>query len=300
MKYLIVATSYDENSGGVIALHKLCHVINSLGGEAYLHPRVTESRADFKSMLRAAKSFLRVSFGKYNTNPSFNTPIKRRITKKELEDFCVVYPENISGNPIGGKRVVRWFLHHPGYHSGQVNYFSGELYFSYDSFGSDFSIHGSKTSEQPLRVTHFFNEYYNDIGTEKERTGVAYCLRKGKDREMVHDVDRSTLIDGLSHREVASILRRSDIFVSYDLYTAYSWFAIMCGCVPVIIPQQGLGIEEWYPNSQSRLGFAYGFEQVEQARAEMELAKNNLKNKEAETVENVKAFLIEVEGYFSY
>ena len=36
--FIIVAPNYDEKTGGSIALHKLCHIINQLGIKAYLCP----------------------------------------------------------------------------------------------------------------------------------------------------------------------------------------------------------------------------------------------------------------------
>ena len=38
MKFVIYTHRYDVNSGGLIVLHFLCHMINTLGYEAYLWP----------------------------------------------------------------------------------------------------------------------------------------------------------------------------------------------------------------------------------------------------------------------
>ena len=37
LSYIIVTPSYVPNSGGIIALHKLCHDLNQLGERAYLY-----------------------------------------------------------------------------------------------------------------------------------------------------------------------------------------------------------------------------------------------------------------------
>ena len=37
LSYIIVTPSYVPNSGGIIALHKLCHDLNQMGERAYLY-----------------------------------------------------------------------------------------------------------------------------------------------------------------------------------------------------------------------------------------------------------------------
>mgnify|MGYP001279852086 CR=1 FL=1 len=298
MKFIIVAPEYSENSGGIIALHKLCHCINLLGGEAYLHPYVTEHQLSLKGLRRWIRERLRLKFSKYKTNPSFITPVVRRVKDISSHEIVVVYPEIVSGNPLGCVNRVRWFLHHPGYHTRCVNYLPGELYFSYGVFGKDFSINDSKKSSLILEVSHLFTEYYNVHSAGSKRDGSAYCIRKGKGRPITHKLDDSVLIDGKSHFEISEIFKKSKYFISYDLYTAYTWFAILCGCVPIVIPDEKLAKNEWYSDPISSLGIAYGYDEVEVAISESEKAIENILKKEEKTLSNVALFLSEVSIFF--
>ena len=56
-KYVIVAPSFVPNSGGIKVLHRLCHVLNEAGQEAYIWPMLANDRA------------------KFNLNPNYNTAI---------------------------------------------------------------------------------------------------------------------------------------------------------------------------------------------------------------------------------
>ncbi len=37
-KFIIFAPTYDENIGGVILLHKLCHLLNAKGIKSFIFP----------------------------------------------------------------------------------------------------------------------------------------------------------------------------------------------------------------------------------------------------------------------
>ena len=136
-KYLIMAESYDENVGGCVVLHKLCDELNKLGCQAYLVPAYRTYFFDRKNIirpvLRFAKELLRRSLP-FRINPSWNTPVyQSEGDVKSWDDVVAIYPETISGNPLKATKVVRWFLHHPGFHESEYYYGTNELYFKYHS-----------------------------------------------------------------------------------------------------------------------------------------------------------------------
>ncbi len=298
MKFIIVTKSYDENIGGSIVLHKLCHLINEHGGDAFIHPFITTHECSFYGIYKKQKSKLAVCLKKFETNPLFNTPIIKSLKGLDEHEYCVIYPEIVDGNPLHAKNVIRWFLHHPGFHTGRVQYNTGELYFSYGVFGNDFIIQGSNRSKLKLEVTHLFTEYYNLNNVNGIRHGTSYCIRKGTGRNIVHDLTDSILIDGRSHSEIANIFKKTKYFISYDLYTAYFWFAILCGCIPIVIPESNMTKEEWYPDEQSRIGIAYGFEDIPTAMHQAEQARITIGSKESLLSPLIKRFMNEVEAYF--
>ena len=259
----IYAPDYDCNSGGSVVLHRLCHLINQVPGyTAYLVPRKFEMIHinSLRELLSSLKNFIVISLKrirKLKVNPLWDTPVSKVIEGNSI----VVYPEVTFGNPLGAKNVVRWFLHQPGHFHRTFHFGVDELYFKFNSAINDFKYCYSKTSDSELKVIYYPMDIYNVSGIEK-RDIDSHIVRKGKDKEKIHTKD-SIAIDGMSHMEVASILKRSKRFVSYDDYTAYSVFAVLCGCESVVVPGAGVTKDDWYPNESDRYGIAYGIEQDE-------------------------------------
>jgi hypothetical protein len=256
-KFIIMAPSFNELSGGAITLHLLCHRLNEAGETALLWPlerSLPRWRGNPRRVLGALRYSLTGGAQRYSIGP-FKNSIARR---SDLRDAIVVYPEITSGNPLGAKHVVRWLLYKPGAFTGKTNYGQDDLYF--------FALH-SYASEVPEAYSDnkldlvWFNDVYRDEG-QPQREGTCYLLKKGADRPIVHDLDGSTLLDGLSPEEKAREFNRRSIFYSYDMYTMYSLYAAICGCVSVIIPEPGVSKEDWRAREEERYGLAYGEEDI--------------------------------------
>lgn len=107
--YYIFSPDYRESSGGIQALHKLCHQINLHGGNAWM------VNSDI-------------------TNPAWNTPkldveIYDQHKKSELIPIAV-YPEIYSGNPIKADVCVRYMLNHEALLNGnRLNETEEDLFF---------------------------------------------------------------------------------------------------------------------------------------------------------------------------
>lgn len=291
MKVYVYASSYDENSGGAIVLHRLCHIINNISGySSYLIPRNCASN-------RRIWTRIKIKFSKFNTNPSWNTPIHRG--KIIDDDSVVIYPEVINGNPIGAKNVVRWLLHQPGYFSGEIKYSNTELYFKFNSAINEFIFSGSLTSENHLKVVYYpIDIYQEDLSVQKD-IDVCYMVRKGNYKQPIHD-DNAICVDGLSHRQIANIFKRTKRFISYDDYTAYSIFASLCGCESIVVPDGKKTIEEWYPCISDRYGIAYGLEpeQLEWAKNTRYKVQEHIELEHEKVIERVKVCLLEMQEYF--
>ena len=311
-RYLIIAPSFDENNGGCIVQHKLCSIISEQGYECYLYPNFTEYFAisarpfnlSIKSIFGLFKKVFSTLFTEYKkhnsfkTSSAFNTPLLKDKNIIFDDDWVVIYPEITFGNPLKAKNVVRWLLHQPGFHTNAIFYGKGELLVKFNSAIDNFIFPGSVTSEQELKVIHYPLEHYNLDNVKEKREGTAYCLRKGANKEIQHDLVGSILIDNKSHAEISEIFKRVKTFVSYDTYTAYSLFAVLCGCESVVVPDDGISIDEWYPNVNDRNGIAYGFDDIERAKQTSGLVKKYVESEEAKSVNNVLAFIKDVDSYF--
>lgn len=310
LKFLICTPSYSQNNGGAIVLHKLCHLINDLGQEAYLFPIVENlqlNKFNYKEIIpKFLKKNLREPFRRFKTIPKLFTPVMKKLPSDIYSDhWVVIYPEITFGNPLNAKNVVRWLLHNPDFDhttgKRNKNFFfgKGELYFRIGPWFEEFNYPGSTTSKSFLQVFHYPLHLFNLEGVSQERSGTAYAIRKGKHKKITHDLNDSTLIDGLKHDEIAKIFKRVKTFISYDTVTTYSYFAALCGCDSVVIPEENLTELEWMPNPEDRYGLAYGFENIIKARETLPLLPDRFKKFESSSKASVMAFLNEVNDFFA-
>jgi len=302
INFIIVAPSYSENSGGVIALHTLCHILNSHGYRAYLYHFYGSGLLNGKSIYASFFEFARYSarkvFRSYQTSGEFITPIFNG--KLNNKNTIVIYPEIVIGNPLNASNVVRWFLYTPGGHNGVISVNERDLLVDYNAFLTDYSFGSANIYPSPLYVTSIPWQIYNtnDAFEREERRGTAYCLRKGANRKISHDLSDSILIDGLSHFEVARILKSVKTFYSYDLHTAYSYFACLCGADSIIVPDDKVSLEQWKSIAGNPYGIAYGEANLKLARDSRHLLKAKMESDEDKMREKVDDFAQYAINYF--
>lgn len=258
MNIFIYAYPYDENSGGIIALHRLCHIINEkTDHKAYLVSNAWSYSIWKKFRYKFKKSRI------FTTKDNWNTPI---WSGKEFPDNAVViYPEVVKGNPLGIKHVVRWLLHQPGFHTGQIHYGENELYFKFNSAINDFQRESCTLAQHEMKVIYYPIDTYANRELSRD-IDCCYMVRKGTDKSQVHPAN-AVCLDGKSHTEIAEIFNRARQFICYDDYTAYSLFAVLSGCESIVVPAEGVSLLDWYPNTSDRYGLAYGFSEEERAWA---------------------------------
>lgn len=260
MKFVIFSDSFDDQSGGIIALHVLCQRLSEAGEEALLWP--ARPRLQLWRNPRRYLGWLRYHLTgrqrRYSTGP-FNNRLART---RDLSDAVVVYPEIVSGNPLKAKHVVRWCLHKPGFHTGKVAFGKDDLLFYYQDAFYDPAL-GEEFRGNRLTLSWLNQEYrQTNFGA---RSGSCYLLKKGKGRPLVHDLKDSVPVDALSHREKAAAFNRATYFYTYDAYTTYSRYAALCGCIPIIVPLPGVSREEWVRSEEERYGLAYGADDIDWA-----------------------------------
>ena len=300
MKFFIYARSYNPNSGGTLVLHRLCHLINEMPGcQAWLVKAtpLSTDRVTLKKIAAEVKWHLH-SKKQFRTHPQWNTPVWQGGALPD--DAVAIYPEVTNGNPLKAKRVVRWFLHQPGYHTGLIDYRPGELWFKFNSAIDDFAREGSVLSAQELKVIYYPIDIYQPAQEPAARTlDCCHLVRKGTDKAPVHPAD-SLQIDNLSHEEIAQVFRRAKRFICYDDYTAYSIFAILCGCESVVVPGEGRSLHDWYPQEKDRYGIAYGFDasQREWAAATRHNVLEHILGEHEKSRINVINCISEIRRYF--
>lgn len=292
-KFIIVTPSFNENIGGVIALHLLCHRINSLGREAFIwdinRPHET-TKGLYKKLVYLIR---RLNYErkrlkkKFITNAEWNTPEITNISKN-IDDYIFIYPEIIQGNPLNASFFIRWLLYLPRH-----NHYSNEN--SKNHFNICYSesckrnLNQLIVEESLLCATWLHPDYRESFDTN--RHGIAYQIRKHDSKAAIDMPNDAIKIDGLSHREIAKIFKQVEYFYSYDLYSFYSIYASLCGCKSIVVPQEGLNEENWRPEPKDRLGLAYGPEKIEWAISTRQDLKKYISEKQSEEIQQVKSLI---------
>jgi hypothetical protein len=187
MRYIIAAPSYNGKSAGIRVLYEL---------QKWL-----------------------VRFGKDAMILNWNAPYPVN------EDDVVVYPEIISGNPLKGKRVVRYILNEPGKLGGDKEYGGEDILVAYDEGLAQFVRNPDDILRMPC-VEDFFTN------THCERTIDCYWVGKGEFSPH-HAVQHAVEINyqwPWRRRELAALLNRTRTLYSYDHRTALILEAALCGC----------------------------------------------------------------------
>ncbi|MFL6663680.1 MAG: hypothetical protein ACJ8G7_16030 [Rhizobacter sp.] len=294
--FIVFADSFNENNGGVIALHRLCDVLNRGGQRALLWPSrlpLHDPAHPWASAWAFWRWHRRAWRRPYKTCPGFDTPLAKTA---DLPGAIVIYPEIVHGNPLRAAHVVRWLLHKPGFHKGRFEYGAGDRFFFYQKAFDDPALNPDG-GDNLLKTLYVRDDVYRELNTGP-RHGTCYILRKGKGRPIVHDLAGSVLVDKMSHAERAAVFNRVQACISYDTYTMYSHFAALCGCDSIVVPEPGVSKEQWYPDPADRYGLAYGFDGIEEARRSRPLLLPHLKAQETRANDSVKAFVAKCEGYF--
>ncbi len=294
-RYVIYAPSYNENSGGTVALHQLSVVLHKHQVKVCIFPMMKFHVRG--KIFRVIEFVIRIIIGKFHKigYRIFNSKLIPKCYFIDKKNDIVIYPEIVYGNPLGAKRVVRWLLNEPGYFTGNYKYGENDLFFYYQkAFISKMKFNNIGGE---LKIVHIQYAYKNK--KYPERKGTCYILRKGKGREIVHDLNNSVLIDGLSHKEIAEIFNRTEMCISYDMYTMYSQYAAVCGCMSVVVPDPAVDKNQWYPKKELRWGMAYGFDDVEWAEATQKKVLPALINAEKNSNQaSIVKFLEQCEMYF--
>jgi len=316
-RIIIWAPPFDEKDGGAIVLHKLCDTINDIGGQAYIWPsQIPALSLDrpltslWRAMLYVLRRmcslfpalgelrFLRSSplsrlfTYRFVQHEEFNTPI---ASYRELFGAIVVYPEIVSGNPLGVKRVVRWLLHKPRFHTGKKEYGPDDLFFYFQKAFDDPSL--NKDPENLLRIVWVRDDIYRQWNFSK-RTGNCFLIKKGEARPIKHDLADGIVIDDLSHEECAQAFNQCKYFISYDLYSMYSIYAALCGCISVVVPEDGMTKTDWRPEPQRRYGIAYGEDDLESARETRDLLIRDFEKSKKQNIETVRKFIQKTQTRF--
>ena len=311
-KYVIVTPRM--NNGGCLALHTLCRYLHDLGEDAkvfylgdpiydgrnhitfWLHWVIFQIRVSIKECIvkltgdRIKRCFIQKPNGKY----------RRKYFPKVDDNTIVIYHEKVYGNPLRAKNVVRWLLlynYNYKYNNGEYYGFSkNDLFFAYREVFNDYTLNPEK---RLLSVSYFDLDLYKRTNYG-DRSGKCYILRKGAWRSDVPKNIDGIVIDDLPEKEKVEVFNKCEYCISYDTQTSYSQIAAMCGCISIVVPEEGKCKEDYRSNYDNDYGEAFGFskEEINYAKKTAPYIIESYKSINEKSIENVRNFIYYVNKYF--
>jgi len=263
---------YNASSGGTMVLHKLCHMLREMGEEAYMW-------------------IAELNLGPGALSPAYNTPMANG--KVDPKKCVVIYPEIVTDNPLKAKVVVRWILYTPGGFGPLVVPASNDFVFYYEQH---FWPQGETLNH--LRVFEPRLDKFNFTSDATIRSGGCFINRKGSKKPRIPETNNCLELYHTGIDYEISIFRSKEVFYSYDTTTVASLHAAICGCLSIIIPEDGLTADEFRKRVPLfRYGVAYGLseDEINYAKRTQHLVKDYLRYIELEGYRHVEVLLHKLE-----
>ncbi|MCK9181590.1 MAG: hypothetical protein M0P13_01745 [Fibrobacteraceae bacterium] len=314
-KHFIIVSELPHH-GGPLVLHLLCHLLNKRGirAEMFIVPRYIYNSTKKELLLFWTKWALftildiekqillkilpekaRCRIKPLRERSSYHfQKLPRRYFPIILSKTIVVYPEIVFGNPLKANKVVRWFLYYNKY-SGKNAFGSNDLFFCYRKIFND---RRCNPEEKMLNLNFFDKELYKNYNS-KQRTGICYCIRKGRKRDDVPKKFDGPIIDELSEEDKVKTFNECSKCYFYDMQTFYTSIAVACGCIPVCVLEKGKEKRDYLSEGEMGYGVAYGDTDEEINFAERtRMMKLNQLNFDEGNNQNILKFIDEVNDFW--
>lgn len=203
LNYVIWAPPFCS-CAGVRALYRLSHELESLG---YSAPVLCHKPTDG-----------------YHCITSF--------TKEMQENDIIIYPEIVSGNPLGFHRVVRYVLYFSGKLGGDITYDKNEYIISWsDEYYKDAPI---------LTIPLIEEELFYDAGFGKTQDCIFHHKNYGVNLPLSLDnCIEITMKYPSTRKELAKLLQTTGTLYSFDQHSMLNDEAILCGANVMIVTNDG-------------------------------------------------------------
>jgi hypothetical protein len=265
--FYVVTPGYTAFSGGIYALHMLCHNLNKVGFEAYVETDQVS--------------------GVFNT--PILTPEVIRAHRAANRNPIAIYPEVYLDNRLNCDRVVRYLLNRPGERGWIQDKLSIESFWQDKSRKTEFILHFTDEDQVPgLHSRSLFTPIVNEQiffppECEMERDGfLIYSHRVPVKEEMIPEWARPfTMIEMSSRREpteLAALYRRSKGLILFER-TAAQLEALMCGCPVVAIPNDAYREPQLFGYfANTGVGWGHNIEQLEWAQRTLKTYRRLYRN----------------------
>ena len=269
MKFIIHSFNFSKQWGGVLVLHKLGQILSDIGYEVYLIANNTIDNSKAK--------LISEEYAKTIANDD------KTIT---------IYPEVITGNPLNAKKVVRWILYHPGINGGDKIYSNDELIFTYSDYFTANTIYEGSPKLFIFDSHKDFFKNYNNI-----RNNLTCSLVKKGSNKNLNILTNTHIIDQFLNgpeinNNLLKIFNQYSTFISLDHATYHSTQAALCGCISIVIPEEGVNKEQWQESLPlMKYGVAYGLDDIQWAIETQPLVYKHLTDLEEVSKNTINNFL---------
>ena len=252
------------------------------------------------------------------SNQTFNNFVSD-INSVDFDNTIVIYCEGIKGNPLNAKYVVRWMLSKLGQNVPFDYYYTWNpnelVYF----FNNEINMINENINFKVLSLFYINPKIQNN--KNNNRKGLCYTIRKNK--FFYQNIDINSINNKIynaknfnpfeityAHNQDNYIytFNKHEYFISYDPLTFLNIIAILCGCVSIVYPVEGVSKLEYFkmtPFYQYMVekkcfeiyGLAYGIskEEITYAKNTLHLAKQQMKDVQNWLVDKyVKQFIIDI------
>jgi hypothetical protein len=256
---------FNLSSGGITVHYYLGKIISGLGFDI----KMFTNRGQHNNSI----------FNNFTSDENYNK-----------EDTIVIYCEGIQGNPLNAKYVVRWMLSELGKNvpcSHLNTWGKNELVYYFNSekrFETNKELIGKIYKMLTIIYINPLIKNYNNTS----RKGYCHTFRKSfyhKNLKYIHPVDSLELNHSHVQEDYINIFNQKEIFICYDPLTFLAIIAAMCGCISVVIKEDGKEQQlDWLKttavaeyakenNIDKLYGIAYGLEEIKWAKDTIHLAE---------------------------
>lgn len=277
-KFLISTHGFDMGIGGLKVLHKLCHLLNENGYDAYLIPL----HFDWP----------------FHVYEGYNVKIATQELMDNLDDVIVVYPESWYGNYLHAKNVVRWMIGLPSDPHIQT-WDEKDLWFWYVPYYITEKY--NKHSENLLYVGEQHRDIFYDY--KQSRKGSCWTLRKAQDYITPNDYVHPTNSLFIPYHaagdlvNLAHIFNSKEVFYCYDNYTYLTIQSLMCNTDTIVVPRNKTK-EEFFNGFELNKYIAYGIDDLPRAKSIRNEFFDHLDLMEDRTLTQLHTFVEKCYAYF--
>lgn len=314
---IIIVNSY-EYFGGTLVLSSLCRHLSGRGYDArlFMIPRFPTKRIGilyfWYSWFRHNCGFKlkKIMYYMHVRNRYFDDKFYKPIIcnhtygcKIEYNPFfnksktIVVYPEVVFGNFLNAKNVVRWLLYFYNYHGDLNAYSKDDLFICYRKIFNSIDLN---PLQKEVNIFDFNSKLYYQYNFSN-RSGICYLIRKGKTRKDLPKSFKGKILDDCSsEKEMVQILNESKYCYIYDTQTFYATIAAVCGCIPIVMIEEGKCRADYLVGDDSKgYGIAYGNtdDEIEFAIRTRDKLLQSLDFTQSNNI-NINRFIFYLEDYF--